>query len=72
MRQAAFKSIFDASNIKRVEFYGKLMDWHTRWTSSTRTLYHINYYRWAWLPSVRQLLYRIAGKAALQSRPEDV
>jgi hypothetical protein len=25
----------------RIEFYGRLMDWHLRWTDEVRTLYHV-------------------------------
>lgn len=31
---------------KRVEFYGRMMEWHTRWTDNKRTLYHLTCYRW--------------------------
>ena len=50
-----------------VEFYGKLMEWHTRWTDHVRTLYHINYYRWPWLSTVQQLASRLsrAGRRRL-------
>ncbi len=47
MRQDAFKEIFDQRVFARIEFYGKLMEWHTRWTDEVRTLYHLNCYRWA-------------------------
>jgi CelD/BcsL family acetyltransferase involved in cellulose biosynthesis len=53
MRQEIFKRLFDEGRIRRVEFFGRLMDWHTRWTGEARGLYHINYYRWAWLPKLR-------------------
>lgn len=31
--------------IHRVEYYGRLMDWHTKWTQEKRTLYHLTQYR---------------------------
>lgn len=46
MRQEEFKIMFDNSNIKKIEFYGKVMDWHMKWTDEIRILYHINKYRW--------------------------
>jgi len=49
MRHAAFSDLFGEGKIRRIEFYGKLMDWHKRWTDESRTLYHLNYYRWEWL-----------------------
>jgi len=49
MRLEAFAEMFDKGGIRRVEFYGPLKDWHTRLTDETRTMYHINYYRWSLL-----------------------
>lgn len=43
MRQQAFEYIFENSLVKKIEFYGKAMDWHTKWSEELRTLYHINY-----------------------------
>jgi CelD/BcsL family acetyltransferase involved in cellulose biosynthesis len=47
MRQDAFKAMFESQRFKRVEFYGKVMEWHTRWTNEIRTMYHLNIYRWS-------------------------
>lgn len=58
MKQEYFKQVFDEGRIKRIEFYGRLMDWHTKWTDQVRTLYHVNYFRWAALPRIRRLLSR--------------
>ncbi len=33
--------------IRRIEFYGKVMEWHTRWTADARPVYHATLYRWA-------------------------
>lgn len=44
MRQEAFEYIFNNSLVKKIEFYGKVMDWHTKWSQEIRTLYHINFF----------------------------
>ncbi len=46
MREEAVRQLFDGQRFERLEFYGKVMEWHTRWTDEVRTLYHVNYYRW--------------------------
>ncbi len=46
MREEACRALFDEGRFARLEFYGKVMEWHTRWTDEVRTLYHVNYYRW--------------------------
>jgi Acetyltransferase (GNAT) domain len=40
---------------KRLEYYGRLMEWHTRWTENKRTLYHLTLYRW---PLIKKLANR--------------
>ena len=47
MRQEAFKQLFDDGELKRIEFYGKAMEWHKSLSDELRTMYHINKYRWA-------------------------
>lgn len=66
MREEAFRQIYAEGRIRRIEFYGKLMEWHTRWTENVRTLYHINYFRWSWLSRLRSAI----GKLRLASPPK--
>lgn len=54
MHQMLFQALFESGEFKRIEFYGKVMDWHTRFTEDKRTMYHLNYYRWGW---VKRLLF---------------
>lgn len=42
LRQEMFEGLFNEGNIRRVEFYGPLKDWHTRWTPLSRGIYHAN------------------------------
>ena len=45
MRHLTFRQAFEEGRIRRVEFYGRVMEWHTRWTDNVRSLYHVNRYR---------------------------
>jgi CelD/BcsL family acetyltransferase involved in cellulose biosynthesis len=59
MREEAVRALFDtapASGLARIEFYGKVMEWHTRWTEEVRTLYHVNLYRWTALRRLHALV----------------
>ncbi|RZI59256.1 MAG: GNAT family N-acetyltransferase [Rubrivivax sp.] len=62
MRQLQFQQLFDAAAaggpIRRIEFYGKVMEWHTRWTADARPIYHATLYRWGWVPALKRLLRR--------------
>ena len=55
MRQEAFRKLFEEGLIRRIEFYGRVMEWHTKWSNNVRTMYHVNYYRWPFLPKIRRL-----------------
>jgi len=52
MREEQVRQLFDERRLARIEFYGRVMEWHQRWTSEVRTLYHVNFYRW---PALRRL-----------------
>lgn len=49
MRQDEFQQLFEEAKFKRIEFYGKVMEWHTRWTANSRDIYHATLYRWGLL-----------------------
>ena len=63
MREDACRRLFADGRVRRIEFYGRVMEWHTRWTDEVRTMYHLNFYRW---PALAQLhaLRRAKGTAA--------
>lgn len=61
MREEACRRIFEEQRFRRIEFYGKVMEWHTRWTDDVRTLYHLNHYRWPLLRRLHRALQHRAG-----------
>ncbi len=70
MRHEYFQKLFDEGKIKRIEFYGRVMDWHTKWTNEVRTMYHVNYYRWHLLPKIRSVLRDRKGPVALTDKDD--
>ena len=70
MRQDAFRQVFDEGRLRRIEFYGRLMEWHTRWTEQSRTLYHANVYRWSVIPLLRSRVRRLLAHG--QKAPQRV
>ena len=61
MREDATCDIFEAGRFARIEFYGRVMEWHLRWTDEVRGMYHMNAYRWS-------LLARLHGAAQERAR----
>lgn len=52
MREQQFERVFDGGRIGAIEFFGKVMEWHLRWTDEVRTMYHTTAYRWPLLPAL--------------------
>lgn len=63
MLEETCQQLFEQRKFERLEFYGRVMEWHTRWTDEVRTMYHLTTYRW---PLVLQL------QTLLQPRPRAV
>ncbi|MEO8937568.1 MAG: GNAT family N-acetyltransferase [Burkholderiaceae bacterium] len=69
MRHDYFPGIFETKRLTRIEFYGRVMEWHTKWSDEVRTLYHATTYRWplvARLDAMRRerSAKRVAAEAA--------
>lgn len=64
MRAEEFEALFNESRFKRIEFFGRVMEWHTRWTDKSRSLFHVTAYRWPWLKSLQSWLHRRRALAA--------
>ena len=54
LREAELQALFEGGQIQRLEYFGRLMDWHTKWTDQKRTLYHLTQYRWPFLKRLAQ------------------
>jgi hypothetical protein len=58
MREDIMKQVFAENQVRVVEFYGRVMEWHTRWSDEIRTLYHVNCLRHLWVASLKKLARR--------------
>jgi len=64
MRHCYMPAVFAEERINRIEFYGKVMEWHLRWTNDVRTLFHVNRYRWHWIKAMREKAARARDASA--------
>jgi len=64
LRFQAFESIFGTGTVRRIEFYGKRMEWHTRWTDNVRMLYHLTWYRGSAVRNIADLARRLKNEPA--------
>jgi Acetyltransferase (GNAT) domain len=56
LRRMVLENLFSTGNFWVVEFYGRVRDWHLKWTEEVRTMYHVNFYRDSWVPTVRHFI----------------
>lgn len=69
MREEQFRALFDSGGVRVIEFYGKVMEWHTRWTDEVRTMYHVTAFRWPVLGALKQLLKARPRRQAARLEP---
>jgi hypothetical protein len=58
MRQDILQVLFEEKMIRVVEFYGKVLDWHLKWTDQVRGMYHVNLFRNTLVARLRGLVKR--------------
>lgn len=64
LHQDIVQQLFEQQRIQRLEYYGKVMEWHTRWTENKRELYHLTSFRWALLKNLAARRAKAAEAAA--------
>lgn len=55
LHEEIFRSVFTEHKIKIVEFYGRLREWHRKWTDDSRIMYHLNFYRYGGVRKARRI-----------------
>jgi len=67
LREAELIHFFQPhSGIDRIEYYGRVMEWHTRLTDRQRMLYHLTCFRWAWLKKLAALRHTARSRTAAE------
>lgn len=56
LHKEIFREVFMEGRIKTIEFYGRVRDWHTKWTDEIRTMYHVNFYRYRWAAKAHRFI----------------
>jgi CelD/BcsL family acetyltransferase involved in cellulose biosynthesis len=59
MREDIIRRLYEEKTIKVIEFYGRVLDWHLKWTDEVRTMYHINCYRHSWVEKAKKVLKQL-------------
>ena len=59
MREEVLRKLFAEGNVQIVEFYGRAMEWHKKWTQDIRNMFHVNVYRNAWLRKGKNMVKQL-------------
>jgi hypothetical protein len=59
LMQELVTQLYAEREVRVIEFYGRVSEWHTHWTGDTRELYHLNYFRHQWVGKARALASRL-------------
>lgn len=71
LQEEQLHMLFASGEFRRIEYYGRVMEWHTKWTHLSRTLFHTSVYRWSILRKFAEWRRRqTATKAAVAPTPE--
>lgn len=55
MRREIMQELYNANQVRVVEFYGRVREWHTQWSSDVRSMFHINVFRNGNVAKIRRL-----------------
>ena len=60
MKSAIIRQVFEEKEFRVVEFYGRVKDWHKKWSTHFRRMYHLNCFRHRWVNTAREVMKRFA------------
>jgi hypothetical protein len=69
MKEEIIRWAYSRGDWRLLEFYGRLMEWHTKWIGRSRTLYHVNYYPNRWVPKAREAVRRLLRTKRVSGAP---
>jgi len=71
LRHDELQQLFASGKFQRLEFYGKVREWHTKLTDEIRQMYHMTAYRWAVVPKILARVRKPKVDPAAESEPAD-
>jgi Acetyltransferase (GNAT) domain len=69
LHQDIFEQCYAEGRIRVIEFYGRVREWHTKWTEDFRRMYHLNLYRGPWIRRIHEIARK--GIALLKRSPTE-
>jgi len=72
LREEELQDFFAGGRIRRIEYYGSVMDWHTKLTDHKRSLHHLTLYRWSFLKKLAETRRASKARVADATPPSSV
>jgi len=69
MKYLIIQQVFTEGKYSNIEFYGRVKDWHSKWATHIRPMFHFNYFRYAWVRKMREILKRSNASSAQPLQP---
>ena len=69
LREEELQDFFADGRVRRIEYYGSVMDWHSKLTDDKRSLHHLTLYRWPFLKKLAETRRAAKARAADVSPP---
>lgn len=60
MKYLIIRQVYAENQTRTIEFYGRVKDWHSKWATHIRPMYHFNYFRNRLARKAREILKRFA------------
>ena len=58
MKYLVIRQAFSEKRFKSIEYYGRVHDWHNKWATDIRRMYHFNYFRNSLIRKAREIVKR--------------
>ena len=69
LREEELQDFFTDGRVRRIEYFGSVMDWHTKLTDDKRSLHHLTLYRWPFLKRLAESRRAAKAQTANASPP---
>ena len=70
MKYLIIRQVFAEAKANTIEFYGPVKDWHGKWATHIRPLFHFNYFRYGWIRTLRRVVKRMAASNRTAAIPK--
>jgi hypothetical protein len=61
LHEEILKAAHDSGTVRALECYGRVLQWHRKFTEDVRTMYHLSLFRYRWVAAARRFLKSVTS-----------